>query len=455
MSFYIRKSLRAGPFRFNLSKSGIGVSAGITGFRVGTGPRGNYVHIGRGGLYYKRTIPSKSPTVTRETFQPGLSNVLMKEIESVDVLEMQDSSSEELLVEINNKHKKQKLFPLVAIPLIAWLSIYYLIVQSPTEIRGLSFLLFCFGTPPLLLITATTGFLAYRHDQISKTVILFYELEGAEESSYQAFHDSFQELVKCSRAWRIRAQGKVSSLHEWKINAGASTLIDRTPIRFTFQNPPYVSTNLTTPAILTAGKTLYFFPDRILIYGQGKVGALSYTDLKLAVSNFNMIEAQGVPPDTMVIDYTWRFVNKDGSPDRRFNNNRRIPIVVYSELYFTSKNGLNELLQVSKPNAGIALAENIRNLALVTKPEVRFSADKSLEQAINAIRLGDKKTAYQLLIQVINANPTDKNAEKAWLWMSKVVNDPQRKRQCFETVLQLNPDNAVARKALTRIEATS
>ena len=37
MGFYIRKSVKAGPFRFNLSKSGIGTSVGVRGFRVGTG----------------------------------------------------------------------------------------------------------------------------------------------------------------------------------------------------------------------------------------------------------------------------------------------------------------------------------------------------------------------------------------------------------------------------------
>jgi len=36
MGFYLRKSLRVGPLRFNLSKSGIGLSAGIKGFRIGT-----------------------------------------------------------------------------------------------------------------------------------------------------------------------------------------------------------------------------------------------------------------------------------------------------------------------------------------------------------------------------------------------------------------------------------
>jgi hypothetical protein len=54
MGVYVRKSVRAGPFRFNLSKSGVGVSAGFPGFRVGTGPRGNYVRAGKGGIYYRR-----------------------------------------------------------------------------------------------------------------------------------------------------------------------------------------------------------------------------------------------------------------------------------------------------------------------------------------------------------------------------------------------------------------
>lgn len=56
MGFYIRKSVSAGPFRFNLSRSGLGVSVGVKGFRIGSGPRGNYVHMGRGGLYYRASL---------------------------------------------------------------------------------------------------------------------------------------------------------------------------------------------------------------------------------------------------------------------------------------------------------------------------------------------------------------------------------------------------------------
>jgi hypothetical protein len=56
VGFYIRKSVKAGPFRFNLSKSGISASAGVPGFRIGTGPRGNYVHMGRNGICYRASL---------------------------------------------------------------------------------------------------------------------------------------------------------------------------------------------------------------------------------------------------------------------------------------------------------------------------------------------------------------------------------------------------------------
>ncbi|MDO4559170.1 MAG: DUF4236 domain-containing protein, partial [Planctomycetia bacterium] len=57
---FIRKSVRVRPFRFNLSKSGLGVSAGVTGARIGTGSHGTYVHLGRGGLYYRKTLAPPS-----------------------------------------------------------------------------------------------------------------------------------------------------------------------------------------------------------------------------------------------------------------------------------------------------------------------------------------------------------------------------------------------------------
>jgi hypothetical protein len=40
MGFYYRKSLHVGPFRVNVSKSGLGYSVGGRGFRTGVSARG-------------------------------------------------------------------------------------------------------------------------------------------------------------------------------------------------------------------------------------------------------------------------------------------------------------------------------------------------------------------------------------------------------------------------------
>src|SRR2546426_10050235 len=99
MPFYLRKSLSFGPLRFNLSNSGIGVSTGVKGFRVGAGPRGNYIHVGRGGVYYRATIPHSRPTPAG----PSKQNEILKEIERGNVLEMAGEDSSGLLTELNSK----------------------------------------------------------------------------------------------------------------------------------------------------------------------------------------------------------------------------------------------------------------------------------------------------------------------------------------------------------------
>jgi len=111
MPFYLRKSLSFGPLRFNLSNSGIGVSTGVKGFRVGAGPRGNYIHAGRGGFYYRSTLSEKPvraamPTVQSET---------LTEIESGDVSAMRDADSAELLAELERKRKLCRWGPTVLV----------------------------------------------------------------------------------------------------------------------------------------------------------------------------------------------------------------------------------------------------------------------------------------------------------------------------------------------------
>ena len=128
MSFYIKKSIRVGPMRFNLSKSGVGASIGIKGLRFGTGPRGNYIHIGAGGVYYRASlspsmIPQSGKNVQRVPDDSPIghdnTHAPLEEIESSHISQIVDSSSRELLDELNNKRKKFQIWPFAIVLTIA------------------------------------------------------------------------------------------------------------------------------------------------------------------------------------------------------------------------------------------------------------------------------------------------------------------------------------------------
>jgi len=74
-----------------------------------------------------------------------------------------------------------------------------------------------------------------------------------------------------------------------------------------------------------------------------------------------------------------------------------------------------------------------------------------LQQAITAIKRGDKETAKRLLAWVLHDEPHN---ETAWLWMSYAVDDIGRKRDCLERVLSINPNNEQAQRTLEFLQNT-
>ncbi len=353
MGFYLRKSISVGPLRFNLSTSGIGVSAGVKGLRFGVGPRGNYVHMGRGGLYYRATIPPSSSAPSKPQRQPAQlldhqippgTHAPLEEIESADVAQIVDSSSRELLHELNQKQKTIRLWPIVAAA-----SVVVLIVGS--SLGWPNWLLI------LLLLAAIAGtYVAHSRDALAKTVVLFYAFDPDMESAYGQLHSCAGKLADCAAAWHIEAEGKVL---DRKYHAGASNLVRRKQTFVRKAEPPYVKTNIETIAIGVGRQTLHFFPDRVLVYDRNGVGAVGYQELRVSVGTTRFIESDSVPSDAKVVDKTWKYVNKSGGPDRRFKDNRELPVCLYEEISLSSHTGLNELLQISQCGFGESFAETI------------------------------------------------------------------------------------------------
>lgn len=66
-----------------------------------------------------------------------------------------------------------------------------------------------------------------------------------------------------------------------------------------------------------------------------------------------------------------------------------------------------------------------------------------LEQATRALKAGDKARSQQLLAPVLQADPGN---EQAWLCMAAALDDPDRKRECLQRVLAINPTSAAGRQ---------
>jgi hypothetical protein len=366
MGFYFRKSISVGGLRFNFSKSGIGVSTGFRGFRIGTGPKGNYVSMGLDGIYYRKTFsPGGAPNAihTRQTqpaFRPTNSPSPMTgqgalgattTIDSADAMAMVDSNSSELLAEINEKRKRFSWFPLVL-----FLSLVALVgsaLGAPIWLWILEIAAF-----PIL------GFYARRYDLLRKTVVLFYNLDTVAEQAYQELHDDVAHLAACGGTWNIE---QTTAVGNRKYHAGAGTLLKRARIQIGRNSPSVVKSNVELVSLPAGRQTLYFFPDRILVVDATGVGAVGYSDLSIQISPSTFIEEDGVPHDAQVIDWTWRYVNKNGGPDRRFSNNRELPVCRYEELRIMSHGGLNELFQFSRTGVCAGFERAIHKMVSVCK----------------------------------------------------------------------------------------
>lgn len=365
MGIYLRKSLRVGPFRFNLSKSGVGVSTGVRGFRLGSGPRGNYVHMGVGGLYYRATLPGskagtqnsgssphKEPT-NEYLDQSRVGADAAQHLQQAEVSTIVDASSQELISEIQEKHKKFPFWPFLGVLLFVgfvkvnslglpdWAAIAYLITS-------------------LALVAGV-----FYYDQIRKTVVLFYDFDEVMETAYQNVFDSLSKLSAANRVWFTETSARVT---DKKYHSGADSLIDRATAAIKVKKPQKIKTNIDIIAIVFGKQTLYFFPDKIFIYEGKNVGAISYSELEIDIGTTQFIETDGVPNDSKVVGSTWQYVNKSGGPDRRFKDNRQLPICLYETASFLSGTGLHKKLILSKTGQGEEASRAITQLAKMVSP---------------------------------------------------------------------------------------
>lgn len=341
MGFYLGKSLKAGPFRLNLSTSGIGVSAGIPGFRVGAGPRSSYVRVGAGGVYYRTSLSGgrrpNPPAAKRLRAKagPGHPNpdgVELEETEGVGISALVPTGPGSLVADLNQ-----------AAQTLPWALILGIAIFGIFTINPL--------VGAIVLVVSSPGLVWLRlRGQAKRSVVSFYEVDGPPADWFDRLVGESSTYGGAHKLWRIVAEGQLHGTRQYKVNAGAGKSVRRRPVKYGTSGPRNLVTNVTVPTFTDGRNSLSFLPDRILVKTGRQYSDVSYSQLKTSGTAQRFIESGLVPSDAQQVGTTWQYVNVRGGPDRRYKSNPTRRIMLYSELELISETGLRWVFQSSRPD---------------------------------------------------------------------------------------------------------
>lgn len=315
MGLFLRKSKNFGPFRLNLSKSGLGLSTGIKGARISVGPSGTYISGGRNGLYYREKIGGKKKTITRSARTNYRENNKKTDYQGY-------SSIENISNDINKTYKLYKLWLICFIA-----SIVFAILFGKTKVLLLS----------LVLLIA---FFVFKNRLIFK---VDYDLDQESNDMWQVCLKELKSIFSCKKSWIIYD----AEYNYYKTNAGTSRTVKRKVvtsariIKTGRINKSRTKFNYDVFQIVANKASFIFTPSMVIIIKGSKINSYSYKDFYLYIGSCYFVEdsKHTVPRDAKIVSYSWQYVNRDGSRDLRYSNNKQRPNCEYGCLKMDLENG--------------------------------------------------------------------------------------------------------------------
>jgi hypothetical protein len=312
VGWYFRKAIRLGFFRINLSKSGVGWSVGGNGFRYGQSARGQrYIHAGRGGLYFRQTLGSATQPVRGNA---SGSNTPMPQPGGAPVVAPVPTHELAALVT-----RAQRLWR------------WDLTIAALATLAGFIFLAdhrrdFAVWLAPAICFVAIVWLAAYRWEIHRRVVTLLFDgMDSAEQQRFAVVDSTVRALDTAERLWAVNESTRISGSMSLKGNAGAASLVTRTRLEVSDREPAWVQTTLRTPNLRTKTWHLTFLPSGVLAVADKVAAFTPYAQLSVHGRSTQFIE-ESPPRDAQVIGHTWQFVNKNGGPDRRYAQNKRLAI---------------------------------------------------------------------------------------------------------------------------------
>jgi hypothetical protein len=371
MALKFRKRMKLFPgFYLNLSKSGMSATVGMRGFSMNVGKKGTYLNTGipGTGLYDRQRIDSGANNSNAPALNPlpqPESQVPIPEGAEIKSFEPELITSEGLygLKESIISAQKEKADLLIESKKAAKSK---LLAQV---LLGFSYaLIFGFFIPKIRQNAKDKAQAALEAREEYETFKLDIEmnLDPSIQNDYLILKKSFEDLVNIDTIWDVTS---ASAVNRAATRSAAGTTVTRTKVIFGKGSLDYIATPFEALKFHNAnGGDIFLYPGFMVMAGRNSTdfALIDFRDLEVEHNSVKFLETDRIPKDTKVIDKTWKYVNKNGQPDRRFKENPEIPIVHYYELTLKTDKGLHESYLFSNPEIAdkLCTALNVYKTAL-------------------------------------------------------------------------------------------
>lgn len=330
----------------NVSGSGISTSLGVRGASMTFSKKGTHLNLGIPGtgisLREKISNSHQKNLVGHDSANSNIEYYNLEEIKSLPPHELTSVNLEDLSKLLKSardqrvKSKKERT-------IFLWCGVIALLTIVLWPI-GVIILCFAF----------------FRHQKFKRSFVdLTSEISEEYKIEFDKITNAFDEISRSKRVWDITGTRDLDA----KSRSAAKTELSREKVKIKLKNPDYIQWDRQIIALDNANGADIFIAPGFLIFDGTKKDEFALIDLKeidVRVSHSEFLEEDEFFNESTQIGETWKYVNKNGGPDKRFASNPIIPILLYPTITFFSKNGLHESYMFSNTKAGSELHQSIK-----------------------------------------------------------------------------------------------
>lgn len=169
----------------------------------------------------------------------------------------------------------------------------------------------------------------------------------SKHSNHNEISSLWDKLASSDKLWQVIGIYELDE-NASKENGSIKVIYERIPVKIRYKTPFYIHANFKVLQVKLDDYTLVILPDHYIITNKSEVGIIETSNTMIRSENNPYAELDDVPEDTEVIYSTWQYVNKDSSKDKRYKDNKKVPICNYRLIQLNFNTEYKILLLSSK-----------------------------------------------------------------------------------------------------------